>query len=146
MALVRDLEEAPRTEPVDYTVTFYELHARTVTVKAKSAEEAYWKYYNGNYEGVPTAPEYADDHDFVSVCEESAKKYFRERCCPYCGKNGIEFGRTTFMEDSMYQVVSCQSCGREWDDIYRLVGICTEEDESWFASKAHEDLPALLDV
>lgn len=41
--------------------------------------------------------------------------------CPYCKSMHITSGH--FEPEGNYMPVSCEDCGREWKDIYELVGM-----------------------
>jgi len=49
--------------------------------------------------------------------------------CPYCGSDNLS--ADSWDGEGKYQPVTCQSCGKEWRDVYELVGIEeVEEDQS----------------
>lgn len=43
--------------------------------------------------------------------------------CPWCGHEGISGGQVNIDHDSCSQKVSCNSCDREWWDLYTLTGV-----------------------
>ena len=54
-----------------------------------------------------------------------AKEYVRANGfpCPFCGSDNIESGSDTDIESGIVTIpVSCNSCGNDWDEEYRLVG------------------------
>jgi len=57
-------------------------------------------------------------------------KYFEHSgcVCPFCGKEGVQAGDNDFEGNYVWQNVSCDECGKEWTDQYRMDGICVEED------------------
>ena len=45
--------------------------------------------------------------------------------CPYCGSENIK-GRPFETDSALaWQPVVCLSCNKEWDDVYKLIGIDT---------------------
>ena len=48
--------------------------------------------------------------------------------CPVCGDRGITGGEWNAAAAAAWQEVSCETCGSEWNDCYRLVGIDNLED------------------
>jgi len=47
--------------------------------------------------------------------------------CPYCKSSNIE--GMEFEYEGTYRRVICLECGEQWKDIYKLVGISTEDEE-----------------
>jgi len=43
--------------------------------------------------------------------------------CPFCRSKDIEGGHIEVDAGSAWQPVTCSACGREWEDVYRLVDI-----------------------
>lgn len=41
--------------------------------------------------------------------------------CPYCGSVQIEGGGVEINKAGAWQAVTCLSCGKEWNDIYKLI-------------------------
>ena len=46
--------------------------------------------------------------------------------CPYCGSRYIDADRLEVDVDSAWSIVTCESCGKFWKDVFTLTGI--EED------------------
>jgi len=46
--------------------------------------------------------------------------------CPYCSSTDITADH--FEGEGSYQPVECKSCGRRWNDIYKLVDIEDDDD------------------
>lgn len=56
----------------------------------------------------------------------AAKRKYVERAygkCPYCQSEDITGCSVEIDGNGAWQEVCCDSCGRRWGDLYRLVGI-----------------------
>lgn len=42
--------------------------------------------------------------------------------CPFCGGTSLYGGFTEVDEGGAWQPVFCEDCGKEWNDIYKLLG------------------------
>ena len=49
--------------------------------------------------------------------------------CPFCDSPAIEGTELTVDEGVCTQGISCTECGRQWTDVYRLVGVANERGE-----------------
>jgi transposase-like protein len=49
--------------------------------------------------------------------------------CPYCHSDNLDSGNRNGDGNTMAVAIHCDSCGRDWTDIYTLTGI-TEEEQS----------------
>lgn len=43
--------------------------------------------------------------------------------CPYCNSSDLRGGKLNADSDSAWRSVRCNTCGKEWSDIYKLVDI-----------------------
>lgn len=52
------------------------------------------------------------------------REYLAKRgvVCPFCGSDDIEGGSVDIDAGGAFQSISCNTCGREWQDTYRLDG------------------------
>ncbi len=49
--------------------------------------------------------------------------------CPYCGSADLYWDVVELQEESAYQAVTCHQCDRAWDNIYRFVGMITQDSD-----------------
>lgn len=49
--------------------------------------------------------------------------------CPYCGSENITGSYPETDVGESWQDVECDDCGKEWTDLYRLVGVDVDEDD-----------------
>ena len=63
--------------------------------------------------------------------ENDVKQYVRnDNHCPYCDSEDIEnCGAVEDFDDEKQQPVRCNTCGKEWKDIFYLVGIELYDDD-----------------
>ena len=60
--------------------------------------------------------------------KEKKKEYLQNpNKCPYCGSNDISSGHLEADYNMAWSTVICDSCGKEWRDLYTLTDI--EEKE-----------------
>jgi len=59
------------------------------------------------------------------ISDENKKKYTETdyNNCPYCGSNEIEGGQFQADVNYAYRTVQCYKCSKEWNDLYKLIGI-----------------------
>jgi transposase-like protein len=61
------------------------------------------------------------------LSKEAKKKYIKASChCPYCGSENIEARGDKDVDSDgieLRQVINCLDCEKEWQDVYKLVGI-----------------------
>jgi hypothetical protein len=67
----------------------------------------------------------------MKLTSEQIKNYLENggNKCPYCGSENISGGHFETDSNEAWQPVSCDDCGREWSDLYRLVGIYEESED-----------------
>jgi hypothetical protein len=47
--------------------------------------------------------------------------------CPFCGSSDVNWG--DFEYDGVYRKATCLGCGKQWSEIYSLVGVATDDEE-----------------
>jgi hypothetical protein len=43
--------------------------------------------------------------------------------CPFCGAWNITAGDSTFEAAEAWQDVHCEECGKDWVDVFKMVGV-----------------------
>lgn len=59
------------------------------------------------------------------LSKKAIKEYISSggNVCPYCKQGTVEGGSRESDEDVITQLVSCNYCGKSWEDVYKLVNI-----------------------
>lgn len=61
---------------------------------------------------------------YKNLTAKQKKKYLADSSkCPYCGSSSIEGSNEDDEGDDKFQNISCDDCGREWVDIYKLAEV-----------------------
>lgn len=77
-------------------------------------------------EGEPDKPDSKPDSRAPGeITPENAKRYMDEagQHCPFCASVHIEGGRFEADGPEAWSVVRCDTCGKEWRDLYKLIGV-----------------------
>lgn len=61
------------------------------------------------------------------ITREMRKKYIDQggANCPFCGSPNIEGGEYEGEGSQVWSTITCNECGEQWDDVYKLIG-CEE--------------------
>ena len=64
------------------------------------------------------------------LSEKQRKRYKRRGggYCPFCESTDILGGSLDFIGGRIEQRITCQECGEHWWNIYRIIGLATDED------------------
>lgn len=55
---------------------------------------------------------------------KTKKEYFKNvNRCPYCKVESLDIGEKTFDDNYATVHITCESCGKEWKDIYTLTNV-----------------------
>lgn len=54
----------------------------------------------------------------------TSEEYARQGgpACPYCRSKNIEGHQHDYSAEYVYQNIVCLDCGKEWTDVYKLIG------------------------
>ncbi len=67
---------------------------------------------------------------YYDLTEEQLRDYIaKPSSCPWCGSDNIEASRLDADDNYASCSVRCDGCEREWEDIYRVVGIYTPDTQ-----------------
>lgn len=66
----------------------------------------------------------------MAFSKEQVEKYLKGGgvSCPVCGSENIEGGDKEMDLDGVSQIITCQSCGKQWTDFYTLTDVEEIED------------------
>jgi len=69
----------------------------------------------------------------MNLTNEQIDKYLdNSYCCPFCGSEDLEWGPIDIEDTEAYQEVTCQGCGKEWQDVYKQTApLYTDDKGDW---------------
>lgn len=65
------------------------------------------------------------------------------RLCPFCKSEDIEAPEPPIVDNAVCtQFIQCHSCQKDWTDVYRLVGLHTQQGGTVYSTENQERNPA----